>query len=107
MPLTLDAHDQAIVATVQAEMRKAISTAHNRVALARRISVLATSARNRGRGAAIKSHPFKDICEASGRPLDVKHAVLDEMEPELGYAGKVRWVCSRANNSGKHSCGAC
>lgn len=107
MRLKLDAHDQAIVATVQAAMRKAISTAHCRVAVARRISVLATSQRNRGRDAARKTHPFKGICEASGLPLDVRHAVLDEVEPELGYAGKLRWVCSRANNSGKHSCGAC
>ena len=86
---------------------KAISIAHMPVAVAKRISVLATGQRNRGREAAKNKYPFKGICEASGLPLDKKHAELDEMEPELGYGGKVRWVCSRANNSGKHSCGAC
>ena len=35
------------------------------------------------------------------------HAHLDELEPEKGYAGRLRWVCQRANNSGKHSCGVC
>jgi hypothetical protein len=107
MPLKLDAHDQALVATVQAAMRGAISTAHTPVAVAKRIGVLATALRNRGRDVARKRHPFKGICEASGMPLDKKHAELDEMEPELGYAGKLRWVCSRANNSGTHSCGGC
>jgi hypothetical protein len=34
-------------------------------------------------------------------------AVLDEMEPEKGYSGPVRWVCHKANNSGKRSCGGC
>jgi hypothetical protein len=107
MPLKLDAHDQALVATIQAAMTGAISTAHTPVAVAKRISVLATALRNRGRDAARKRHPFKGICEASGMPLDRRHAELDEMEPELGYAGKLRWVCSRANNSGTHSCGGC
>jgi hypothetical protein len=103
----LDAHDEAIVATVQAEMKKAILTAHGPVAVAKRIGALAIRQRNRGRIAAIKRYPFKGICEASGRPLDEALAELDEMEPELGFAGKLRWVCQRANNSGKHSCGGC
>jgi hypothetical protein len=107
MPLKLDPHDQALVATVRSAMMKAISTAHMPVAVAKRISVLATGQRNRGRDAARKRHPFKGICEASGMPLEEKHAELDEMEPELGYVGKLRWVCSRANNSGTHSCGPC
>jgi hypothetical protein len=33
--------------------------------------------------------------------------VLDELEPEKGYEGRVRWVCPKANNSGRHSCGKC
>ena len=52
MPLKLDAHDQALVATVQAAMKEAISTAHTPVAVAKRIGVLATALRNRGRDAA-------------------------------------------------------
>jgi hypothetical protein len=107
MPLKLDEHDQALVATAREAMLKAISTAHAPVAVAKRISVLATAQRNRGRDAAKKRYPFRGICEASGMPLDEKHAELDEIEPELGYAGKLRWVCSRANNSGMHSCGGC
>jgi hypothetical protein len=107
MPLKLDTHDQALVAILQAAMKDAISKAHMPAGVAKRISVLATALRNRGRNAARKGYPFKGTCEASGLPLDKKHAELDEMEPELGYEGKLRWVCSRANNSGTHSCGAC
>jgi hypothetical protein len=33
--------------------------------------------------------------------------VLDEIEPEKGYFGLVRWVCHKANNSGKCTCGGC
>jgi hypothetical protein len=58
MPLKLDAHDQGLVATVQAAMEKAILTAHNPVTVAKRISGLAIRERNRGRVAAIKRHPF-------------------------------------------------
>jgi len=105
--LKLDSHDQTLVAAVQAEMSMAIGAAHNAVAVAKRISVLATANRNKGRDAAIRRYPFKGICEVSGSPLDRQHAELDEMEPELGYAGKFRWVCQVANNSGKHSCGVC
>ena len=88
-------------------MKDAISKAHLPGGVAKRVSVLATAHRNRRRNAAKRKYPFKGICEASGLPLDEKHAELDEMEPELGYAGKLRWVCSRANNSGAHSCGGC
>ena len=105
--LKLDRHDQTLVAAVQAEMSKAIGAAHNPVAVARRIGVLATANRNKGRDAAVRGYPFKAICEVSGAPLDRQHAVLDEMDPELGYAGRLRWVCQVANNSGKHSCGVC
>jgi hypothetical protein len=41
--LKLDRHDQTLVAAVQAEMSKAIGAAHNPVAVARRIGVLATA----------------------------------------------------------------
>jgi hypothetical protein len=94
--LKLDAHDQAIVDTVRKVMTKAISTTHSPVAVTKRIAPLAMRYRNKRRAAAIRKHPFKGVCEESGRPLDFKHAVLDELEPELGYAGKVRWVCVRA-----------
>ena len=76
-------------------------------AVAKRISAVAVRHRNRGRSAAIKRYPFKGICEASGLPLSDGDKVLDELEPEKGYAGKVRWVCPKANNSGKRSCGGC
>jgi hypothetical protein len=107
MKLSLDEHDQAIVATVQETMKKAIAEAHNRVAVSKRITVLAVRNRNRGRWEATKKYPFKGICEASGLALDRAHACLDELEPHLGYKGKVRWVCAKANNSGRHSCGGC
>jgi|SRR5580700_893803 hypothetical protein len=107
LKLKLDEHDQALVAAAQGEMLRAIGAAHNPIAVAKRINVLATGYRNKGRAAAMRRYPFKGICEASGEPLEGNHAVLDEMEPELGYSGKLRWVCPVANNSGKHSCGGC
>ena len=107
MPLKLDTHDQLLVAVVRKAMMEAIANAHTPVAVAKRISVVATAQRNLGRAAARKRHPFNEICEASGLPLDERHAELDALDPDLGYTGKVRWVCSRANHSGKHSCGGC
>lgn len=107
MPLKLDEHDQALVSAVQSTMQKAVLDAHIPIVVAKRISVLATAQRNKGRREAIKRIPFRGICEASGRPLERQHAELEQMEQELGYAGKLRWVCQRANNSGKHSCGKC
>jgi hypothetical protein len=92
MPLLLDEYDQAIVAALQVAMQDEILSAHNPVAVTKRISVLATAQRNRGRKAAKRGYPFKGICEASGLPLDENNAELDEMEPELGCAGKLRWV---------------
>jgi hypothetical protein len=86
---------------------KAILTAHGPVAVTKRIVALAVRERNRGRLAAIKKHPFNGVCEESGWPLAREFAVLDEVEPERGYAGELRWVCSRANNSGRRSCGFC
>jgi hypothetical protein len=105
--LPLDEHDKAIVATVQEAMANAIAKAHNPVAVSKRITALAVRNRNLGRKEAIKKYPFKGICEASGLPLDREHACLDEVEPWLGYKGKLRWVCPKANNSGKYSCGRC
>lgn len=105
--LKLDAHDEALVKAAKVAIEQAISTAHQPVAVTKRISSFVTRHRNAGRSAAIKSHPFKGICEASGHELDRRHAHLDELDPELGYSGKVRWVCPRANNSGTFSCGGC
>ena len=107
MSLKLDDHDTDLVAAVDAALRKAIFDAHAPVAVAKRISVLATAQRNKGRSAAMRRHPFRGICEASGMPLAKEHAELDEIDAELGYIGRLRWVCQRANNSGKHSCGGC
>jgi hypothetical protein len=105
--LRLDEHDQSLVELVRAVLDSAILRAHAPSAVAKRITTVAVRHRNHGRKAAIKRLPFTGICEASGQPLEVEHAHLDELEPELGYAGRVRWVCQRANNSGKHSCGVC
>src|SRR5262249_19004904 len=102
--LQLDGHDQALVEVVRQAMEAALRQAHTPTAVAKRVAVLAVRQRNKGRSAAKKRHPFAGICEASGQPLAAEHADLDELDPELGYAGRVRWVCKRANNSGKHSC---
>jgi hypothetical protein len=75
--------------------------------VAKKIFSEAARHRNKGRKTAAKNHPFQGICEAGGGSLDEKDAVLDELEPEKGYQGRVRWVCPKANNSGKRSCGKC
>lgn len=105
--IKLDEHDAALFAAVIAEFRKAISSAHSRSAVAKRVVAVTVRERNRGRAAAIRRHPFKGICEASGLSLDVRDKALDELEPEKGYDGKVRWVCHKGNNSGLRSCGGC
>ncbi len=105
--LVLDDHDQELVEIARAAIRDAIAQAHEPSAVAKRIAVEAVRHRNKGRRAAILGHPFRGICENSGLPLDRKDAVLDELEPAKGYSGKVRWVCSKANNSGRRSCGKC
>lgn len=105
--LKLDKHDEALVLRAKAAFAKAMSGAHNKVAVTKRIAVFAVRHRNKGRKAAIRRHPFNGNCEASGKPLDRRHAHLDEVQPELGYAGRVRWVCPKANNSGRFSCGKC
>src|SRR6266705_2873998 len=99
--ITLEDHDAALVEVVKAAMDSGMLRAHRPSAVAKRIAVLAVRHRNIGRKAAMKRHPFGGVCEASRQPLAFEHAVLDELEPELGYAGGVRWVCQRANNSGK------
>jgi len=99
--------DAALVAVVKAALDAAILSARQPSLVAKRIHALATRHRNKGRAAAIRRHPFGGVCEASGRPLAREHAHLDELDPELGHAGVVRWVCPRANNSGRFSCGAC
>lgn len=107
MSLQLDSHDIALVEIVRAAIRTAVADAHLPSAVAKRITSEAVRHRNRGRAAEIKRYPFLGICEASGLPLSDSDKVLDEMEPEKGYAGNVRWVCPKANNSGKRSCGGC
>jgi hypothetical protein len=105
--LKLDAHDRVLVSAVEAALLAAYEHAHSPVAVAKRIAVVAVRQRNRGRAAARKRHPFAGVCEASRRPLDKQDAVLDELDPELGYSGRLRWVCHKANSSGKRSCGGC
>ena len=58
-------------------------------------------------------HPVNDILDHGAAVFSaeagtlVRHdAVLDELQPERCYLGRVRWVCPKANNSGKRSCGA-
>jgi len=105
--LTLSKHDAALVEVVRTAIRSAMAAADAPVAVAKRITVEAVRQRNKGRAAAIRRHPFLGLCE-QGRGELLRHdAVLDEIEPEKGYAGKVRWVCHKANNSGKRSCGVC
>jgi len=105
--LKLDEHDAALVASVKAALDAAILSAHMPSAVAKRIHSLAARHRMKGRAAAIKRHPFAGVCEASGQPLEKKFAQLDELDPELGYAGRVQWVCPQANKNGSHSCGVC
>lgn len=105
--IKLDVHDEALVRAAVAAIRKAFRGAHKPAAVAKRIVVIAVRQRNRGRAAAIKKHPFVGFCEEGGGPLLRHDAVLDELEPAHGYLGPVRWVCHKANNSGKRSCGRC
>ena len=105
--IELDEHDKALIENVICAIEEAIQNAHEPVALKRRIAVITIGKRNRGREAARKRHPFPGVCEASGLPLDERDANLDELDGRLGYAGPVRWVCPKANNSGKRSCGKC
>jgi hypothetical protein len=105
--LKLDDHDQALVDALTKAFLEALQHAHLPIAIVKRMHSIAAGHRNKGRGAAMKRHPFAGKCENSGLPLAREHAQLDEEEPEVGFTGKVRWVCSRANGNGKHSCGGC
>lgn len=107
MALELEDHDKILADNARAAIRYAVGKARAPIAVAKRIVAEAMKHRNRGRQAAIRRHPFRGVCEASGAPLERVDAVLDELEPERGYAGAVRWVCPKANSSGKRSCGVC
>jgi hypothetical protein len=105
--LKLSEHDRSLVEVAIAAIANAVANAESSPAVAKRIASVAMRFRNRGRRPAIRRYPFRGICEASGLPLENRDAVLDELEPELGYAGQVRWICEVANNSGTGSCGGC
>jgi hypothetical protein len=105
--IKLDSHDEVLVKTAVAAMREAFRAAHAPAGVAKRIVVAAVRQRNRGRSVAIRKHPFKGVCEASGQPILRHDAVLDELDAARGYFGRVRWVFYKANNSGKRSCGGC
>ncbi len=102
--IELTTKDREIAKNVELAILAAISEADMPPAVAKRIASVATRQRNKGRAAAMKRHPFKGVCEATGRPLDELDKVLDELEPEKGYYGKVRWICPKCNNSGNRSC---
>jgi hypothetical protein len=105
--IELDEHDECLTVEVRKAIDEVIAKANNPIAVARRIGVIATGRRNKGREAAMKRYPFKGVCEASGLPIDKSIASLDEVETEKGYTGKLRWVCQKANNDGKGTCGKC
>ena len=87
MNLKLSKRDEKLVEHVRAVIRGAVKNAEMPSAVAKRITVEAVRQRNKGRSAAIRSHPFTGVCEETGKPLDSRDKVLDEMEPEKGYAG--------------------
>jgi hypothetical protein len=107
MTIKLNDNDSKLVRKARSIIKEAYESAYKPAAVARSIASYAVKFRNRGRPEAIKRHPFEGICEASGKPLDDRDKVLDELEPEKGYRGEVRWVCPKANNSGRRSCGGC
>lgn len=105
--IILDEHDEALANNARAVIDAAVEKARKPSGVAKRIVARAMYHRNRKRRAAIARHPFHDICEKSGLPIDKVIASFDEIEPEEGYVGKVRWVCQKANNDGLGSCGKC
>lgn len=105
--IELDSHDDELVSEVKQLIEAAMKKAHKPAGVARRLGVIATSFRNRGRPKARKATPFDGKCAVSGLPLERKFAVLDEMDQTAGYSGRLRWICQKANNSGNHSCGGC
>ena len=90
MPLELSDHDEKLADEARTAIRAAVGQAHAPAAVAKRIVAEAMKHRNRGRRAAKKRFPFAGVCEASGAPLNESDAVLDELEPELGYNGRLR-----------------
>lgn len=107
MPIQLDKQDNQLVANAKAAIKSAYDSANAPAAVAKAIAVYAVRCRNRGRAEAKRRYPFKGICEASGKPLEEQDACLDEVDPAKGYSGPIRWVCPKANNSGRRSCGDC
>ncbi|OIP77811.1 MAG: hypothetical protein AUK17_03280 [Parcubacteria group bacterium CG2_30_44_18] len=107
MKIRLNNHDQKLVDGVRSVIKDAYESANFSPSVARSIASYATKYRNRGREQAKRRYPFKGICERSGLPLKKEDAHLDELDSEKGYAGKVQWVCPKANNSGRRSCGKC
>lgn len=107
MTLKLGDDDLQLVKKVRANIKKAYENADIPVAVAKSIVVYAVRMRNKGRSVAIKRHPFKGICEISNEPLAFEDKCLDEIEPEKGYSGGIRWTCPKGNNSGRKSCGKC
>jgi hypothetical protein len=105
MKLTLSKHDRDLVDFVREVLSMAVKKAERPSAVAKKIVSEAMKHRNKGRLAAMRSHPFTGVCEVTRKPLDPRDKVLDELEPEKGYEGKVRWACPKCNGSGKRSCG--
>ena len=107
MVIHLNNNDKNLVEKAKATIKEVYESAHAPAAVAKSIVSHAMRYRNKGRREAIKDHPFMGICEASGKPLASEDKCLDELEPETGYSSRVRWVCPKANNSGKRSCSGC
>lgn len=97
-------HDEKIVADIKEALDRVMREADEPIVTMKRIASMAVSRRNKGMVKA-KKRPFHGICEATGNPLKDVDKVLDEVEPEKGYAGEVRWICPKCNNSGRRSCG--
>ena len=107
MSIPLKEKDRRLVEKAKNAIKVAYESAEEPPAVAKSITSYAVKYRNRGRNVAKGRYSFRGICEASGKPLERQDAHLDELEPKKGYGGKVRWVCPKANNSGKRSCGGC
>lgn len=105
--IKLNAHDSKLFALAVAAIETAIANAKAPAAVVRKIAAVAVRHRNKGRLAAKGRLPFNGTCAVSGRRLDERDAVLDEMDPHKGYKGPCRWICAKANKSGLRSCGDC
>ena len=69
MPIQLSVKDQKLVEQARRAIKRAYESAHMPAGVAKRMASYAMYYRNKGRRKAIKNHPFKNICEASGRFL--------------------------------------